>query len=91
MAGGQRHYTGDRAALGRFEAFLFSAIATVGLVRAFLIVTGYPKVGGHGLHVAHVLWGGLLMGAAIAIVMVLIMLVVTFFYIREMVRVGEVQ
>ncbi len=70
MAGGQRHYTGDRAALGRFEAFLFSAIATVVLVRAFLIVTGYPKVGGHGLHVAHVLWGGLLMGAAIAIVMV---------------------
>lgn len=67
---GKRHYTGDRAALGRFEAFLFSAIATVVLVRAFLIVTGYPKVGGHGLHVAHVLWGGLLMGAAIAIVMV---------------------
>lgn len=65
-----RHYTGDRAALGRFEAFLFSAIATVVLVRAFLIVTGYPKVGGHGLHVAHVLWGGLFMGAAIAIVMV---------------------
>ena len=65
-----RHYTGDRAALGRFEAFLFSAVATVVLVRAFLIVTGYPKVGGHGLHVAHVLWGGLLMGVAIAIVMV---------------------
>ena len=67
---GDRHYTGDRAALGRFETFLFSAVSTVVLVRAFLIVTGYPKVGGHGLHVAHVLWGGLSMGAAIAITMV---------------------
>lgn len=65
-----RHYTGDRAALGRFETFFFAAVSTVVLVRAFLIVTGYPKVGGHGLHVAHVLWGGLLMGAAIAIVMI---------------------
>ena len=35
---GNRHYTGDRAALGRFETFLFSAVATVVLVRAFLIV-----------------------------------------------------
>ena len=67
---GDRHYTGDRAALGRFETFLFAAVSTVVLVRAFLIVTGYPKVGGHGLHVAHVLWGGLLMGAAIAIAMI---------------------
>jgi N,N'-diacetylchitobiose transport system permease protein len=31
------------------------------------------------------------LGAAIAVVMVGIMLVVTFFYIREMVRIGEVQ
>jgi N,N'-diacetylchitobiose transport system permease protein len=31
------------------------------------------------------------LGSAIAVVMVLIMLVVTFFYIREMVRVGEVE
>lgn len=66
----ERHYTGDRAALGRFEGFFFAAISTVVLVRAFLIATGYPKVGGHGLHVAHVLWGGLLMGSAIAIAMI---------------------
>jgi hypothetical protein len=67
---GDRHYTGDRAALGRFETFFFAAVSTVVLVRAFLIVTGYPKVGGHGLHVAHVLWGGLFMGAAIAMAMI---------------------
>ena len=27
----------------------------------FLALTGYPKVGGGGLHVAHMLWGGLLL------------------------------
>ncbi len=55
----------DRAPLSRFETFLFSAVATVLATRAFLAATGYPQVGGGNLHVAHVLWGGLLMGAAI--------------------------
>jgi hypothetical protein len=55
----------DIAALNRFETFLTSAVATVLLVRLFLAATGYPQVGGGGLHVAHVLWGGLLMGIAI--------------------------
>jgi hypothetical protein len=50
--------------------FLASAVATVVLVRAFLIVTGYPKVGGGGLHVAHVLWGGLLMAVALVLVQI---------------------
>jgi hypothetical protein len=27
----------------------------------FLDLTGYPKVGGGGLHIAHMLWGGLLL------------------------------
>lgn len=45
------------AALHRFEVFLFTAIGTVLVVRAFLAVTGYPKIGSGGLHVAHVLWG----------------------------------
>ena len=63
-------HPGDQRALDRFEVFLFSAVITVVLVRAFLIVTGYPKVGGSGLHIAHVLWGGLLMAIAIAIVLI---------------------
>jgi hypothetical protein len=66
----QRHYTGDHGSVGRFEAFFVSAVVTVVLVRAFLIVTGYPKVGGGGLHIAHVLWGGLLMAAAIVTALV---------------------
>ncbi len=53
----------------RFELFLFSAIGTILVNRAFLAATGYPKLGSGGLHIAHVLWGGLLMG--IAVVMLL--------------------
>jgi hypothetical protein len=42
-------------------AMLVSAVATVLLVRALLAAAGYPQIGGGGLHIAHVLWGGLLM------------------------------
>ena len=58
----------DGRALARFEIFLFSAVATVLIVRSALAVAGYPQVGGGGLHIAHVLWGGLLMGVAIVLV-----------------------
>ncbi|MFE3289683.1 hypothetical protein [Rhodococcus sp. NPDC059234] len=61
----------DRAALGRFELFLVAAVATVLITRAFLAATGYPQIGGSGgLHIAHVLWGGLLMAAAIVAVLI---------------------
>lgn len=43
------------------ETFLVSAVTTVLVIRAYLIATGYPQLGGDGLHIAHVLWGGLLM------------------------------
>jgi hypothetical protein len=41
------------------------AVATVVLTRGFLAATGYPQVGGSKLHIAHVLWGGLFMLAAL--------------------------
>jgi hypothetical protein len=40
---------------------LFSFIATVTLVRSFLALTGYPQIGSGTLHIAHVLWGGLVL------------------------------
>src|SRR5579862_4327203 len=42
-----------------------SAVATVVFTRAFLAATGYPQVGGSKLHIAHVLWGGLLLLAGL--------------------------
>lgn len=49
--------------------FLVATAATVLLTRAFLAATGYPQVGGNGLHIAHVLWGGLLMALAFVLLL----------------------
>ena len=51
------------------DTFLISAIATVVVIRIFLEATGYPQLGGGGLHIAHVLWGGLGMLVAIALLL----------------------
>jgi len=40
---------------------LLSFALSVSLTRLFLELTGYPQVGSGELHVAHVLWGGLLL------------------------------
>ena len=40
---------------------LFSFAASVTLIRLFLSLTNYPQLGGGTLHIAHVLWGGLLL------------------------------
>lgn len=40
---------------------LISFAGTVILTRLFLEITGYPQLGGGELHIAHVLWGGLVL------------------------------
>ena len=40
---------------------LFSFVATVSVVRSFLALSGYPQIGSGTLHIAHVLWGGLIL------------------------------
>lgn len=40
---------------------LLSFASSVILTRIFLDLTGYPQLGGNGFHIAHVLWGGLLL------------------------------
>lgn len=47
------------------DVFLVSSVTTVLVIRFYLHLTGYPTIGGDSLHIAHVLWGGLLMLAAI--------------------------
>jgi len=51
------------------DILFVSAVASVLLVRFYLHVTGYPQLGAGGLHIAHVLWGGLLMLAGIVILL----------------------
>jgi len=49
----------------RLTTLFVSAVATVLLTRSFLAATGYPQVGNSSLHIAHVLWGGLLLTASL--------------------------
>ena len=51
------------------DIFLVSAVLAVLGLRAYLRATNYPKLGGGGLHIAHVLWGGLGMVIAIGILL----------------------
>ena len=39
------------------------------LTRLYLELTGFPRVGGGGLHIAHLLWGGLLMLLAVLLLL----------------------
>src|SRR3954469_15388219 len=47
------------------ETFLVCAVSTILIIRTELWLTNYPQIGGHGLHIAHLLWGGLFMLVAI--------------------------
>lgn len=50
---------------------LLSFAASVSLTRLFLDLTGYPQLGGGELHIAHVLWGGLLLFVAALLPLIL--------------------
>jgi hypothetical protein len=49
------------------ESFIVVAIATILLTRLYLKLTGYPQVGGGDLHIAHTLYGELLMMLALLV------------------------
>src|SRR5918997_1555219 len=51
------------------EKFIVSAVLTVLLIRTELWLTNYPQLGGGGLHIAHMLWGGLLMLVALGLLL----------------------
>jgi hypothetical protein len=47
-----------------------SFAATVLVVRLYLELTGFPQVGGKTFHLAHALWGGLLLFGAVALLLI---------------------
>jgi hypothetical protein len=49
------------------ELFLVSAVSSLLLVRFYLYLTDYPQIGSGSFHIAHMLYGGLFMMAAIII------------------------
>jgi hypothetical protein len=54
------------------ESFLVAAIATILLIRTQLWLTNYPQLGGGGLHIAHLLYGGIFMVIAIGVLLTLL-------------------
>ena len=52
-----------------YENFFVAAVASVLLIRVFLAATDYPQLGPGGLHIAHMLYGGILMVAALVMCM----------------------
>jgi hypothetical protein len=54
------------------EMMLVVAVATIIIIRVILELMGYPQLGGGGLHIAHVLYGGLMMIAALILVFALL-------------------
>jgi len=56
----------ERSVLLLIVAFVVAVVGT----RWFLQSTGYPQVGGGELHVAHLLWGGLLLVLAVGLLLI---------------------
>jgi hypothetical protein len=55
----------DSEGADTLEVFLVAAVVALLAIRTFLALTGYPQIGGSTLHIAHMLWGGLLMLAGL--------------------------
>jgi len=51
------------------EVFIVCAVTAILGIRLFLHLTGYPQIGNSTLHIAHLLWGGLLMLVSIVMLM----------------------
>jgi hypothetical protein len=51
------------------ETLLITGVATILVIRTQLWLTNYPQLGGRGLHIAHLLWGGLFMLVAIGLLL----------------------
>ena len=69
MPGHSRMPLRDAEGGDRFELFVVSAVAAIALTRIYLEAAGYPQLGSGGLHVAHLLWGGLGMLVAILVML----------------------
>ncbi len=62
------------SAAAHLRLFVLVGVVTVLVTRAFLALTDYPKLGGGagngGLHISHMLWGGLLMLVGLLLMLV---------------------
>jgi hypothetical protein len=57
----------DLGAARYLDLFIVGGVSAVLAIRFVLRITGYPSLGGARFHIAHMLWGGLLMAAALLV------------------------
>jgi hypothetical protein len=57
----------DLGAARYLDLFVVGGVSAVLAIRFILRITGYPSLGGARFHIAHMLWGGLLMAAALLV------------------------
>jgi hypothetical protein len=70
---GQRAHAARHVQLGELQdTFLISAVGMILVIRLQLFLTNYPSLGGGKLHIAHLLWGGLLMMIALGMLFTLV-------------------
>lgn len=67
--GVRRQFIRDFRAGPNLDLFLVAAVSAVLAIRFTLRLTGYPTIGGESLHIAHMLWGGLLMMIALVVLL----------------------
>jgi hypothetical protein len=65
-----RLFVRNLAAEEMLELFMVTAVLAVLVIRFLLGLSGYPQLGGSGLHIAHMLWGGVLMLVALFLMLV---------------------
>ena len=65
--GGGRTVVRSAHGTSAVESFVIVAVATILITRAYLEIMDYPQVGNGTLHIAHALWGGAGMMAALVI------------------------
>ncbi|MHB8674257.1 MAG: hypothetical protein ACYDAK_11355 [Candidatus Limnocylindrales bacterium] len=64
-----RRLTRNAEAAPLLESFFIAAVVSFLGIRGFLALTGYPRIGSGGIHIAHMLWGGLLMLLALMLML----------------------
>lgn len=60
-----KHSVSDRLEI--IDNFVVVSVVTVVCIRGFLLATGFPQLGGDGAHIAHALWGALMLAIALLI------------------------
>lgn len=68
MPGRQNPLVRDTDTGSHLELLMVMSVVTILVSRAFLALSGYPRISPGNLHIAHMLWGGLLMFVALVLV-----------------------